>query len=836
MGDGLRMGGRAVSRLREHLADQLAKKVQTHGLVVWDDAEGEYADVAAAIVPDGVRFEAFGGSWYELRRRIEDALATEQPPQLIVYGPAPPPDDPLAESRAAGAQFTRKLGTLVRQAMAGELTETRIAEIASKARTLTEAERAIAGNGDVDVRLISLLGNSDAIRMLTAVLGGAADEAIDTAAAWPSIAELCRDSVGASVEGTGDELRDALFRHLLLCDIAAALSDDLPDAIASAWQRPSAPQHRRAVDVLERLRSTREGMVVYRALADRADDALSLGEAMPWRPGLESVVGTEAVEWVVLGHTVRSVDAGDFDAAREVAERRLTLNGLGADATTGWGAQWRAVRAIARLRLEIERTPIPASGAGLLSWYVETGWQVDRAHRRLELARTELGAFGELEDGLITARGAYDAWLDALLMRFTSATDSGALDTGQLVRQGEVHDRFVPVAAVARTAYVWVDALRFELGTELVEALRTVAEEVTLHAAVAAAPTITPVGMANLLPDAASALRVGLDGDRILVTVGATEVKDVAGRRDLLRARHGTIADLDLNDASQKGEKALARAIDDAGLVLLRSQEVDAVGESGLLSVAWSHFETVTNLLASVVARLAQAGVERVVISADHGFIALGQDVGSQRVVDPPAGAAGTVKRRVFIGRGGVPNPATVRVPLAACGVSSDLDVVVPRGLAVFRAGGGRQFFHGGLSPQELVVPVIVVQLAKSPEPQKLEVDVHVAGDRITSGAFAATLNFSGNLFTDQLTVRVVAAESVGRPVARVVSGDGYDADSGTITVSNQSPSVLSFQVTANLSRGSKVEIEVLDARTGRKLTASRVTVAAAIVVEESLD
>src|SRR5262249_278349 len=163
-----------------------------------------------------------------------------------------------------------------------------------------------------------------------------------------------------------------------------------------------------------------------------------------------------------------------------------------------------------------------------------------------------------------------DAWLDALLTRFTSATDSGALDSGQLVRQGEIHDQFVAAAGPARTAYVWVDALRFELGAKLVGALRLVAEEVTLPPPLPPAP---PVGMAHLLPDGASALRVGLDGDRIAVSIGSTEVKDVAGRRDLLRARHGTVADLDLNDASQKGEKALARAIGDAGLVLLRSQE-----------------------------------------------------------------------------------------------------------------------------------------------------------------------------------------------------------------------------------------------------------------------
>ena len=113
-----------MSQLRALLRDQLAKKVQAHGLVIWEDDQGEYRDVAASVVPDGVRFEVFDGSWYELRRRLEDALAGEQPPPLVVYGPGPPPDDPLAETRVAGAEFTRRLPTLVRQALDGQRSRT----------------------------------------------------------------------------------------------------------------------------------------------------------------------------------------------------------------------------------------------------------------------------------------------------------------------------------------------------------------------------------------------------------------------------------------------------------------------------------------------------------------------------------------------------------------------------------------------------------------------------------------------------------------------------------------------------------------------------------------
>ena len=187
--------------------------------------------------------------------------------------------------------------------------------------------------------------------------------------------------------------------------------------------------------------------------------------------------------------------------------------------------------------------------------------------------------------------------------------------------------------------------------------------------------------------------------------MGGKSVRTVADRRDLLRARHGKVVDLDLNDASQKGERALGNAIGDADLVLIRSQEVDAAGESGLLSVAWTHFQSVINLLASVIARLAQCGIDRLVISADHGFIALSQDLDTHRLVDAPKGATGTTKRRVFIGRGGTTNEATVRVPLASCGITGDLDLIVPRGLAVFRAGGTSSSSTAACHPRSWLCP-----------------------------------------------------------------------------------------------------------------------------------
>jgi hypothetical protein len=203
----------------------------------------------------------------------------------------------------------------------------------------------------------------------------------------------------------------------------------------------------------------------------------------------------------------------------------------------------------------------------------------------------------------------------------------------------------------------------------------------------------------------------------------------VADRVARLRAgRGGKVLDRTLDAVARQGEKELKRAFGDADLLLVRSQELDSAGESGMLNAAWSQFNAVLEMLRNLVARLGQAGVRRIVITADHGFVTLSRGLGPDRAIDPPTGGTGDLHRRGWVGKGASATPSTLRTPLASTGVPSDLDLIVPRGLAVFRAGGSKQFFHGGLSPQELLIPVIVVETEPAWEPKELQVEVIVAG------------------------------------------------------------------------------------------------------------
>ena len=81
----------------------------------------------------------------------------------------------------------------------------------------------------------------------------------------------------------------------------------------------------------------------------------------------------------------------------------------------------------------------------------------------------------------------------------------------------------------ARTAYFLVDAMRFEMGMELAQQLDG-AEDLTVRPAIAALPTITPVGMAALLPGASAGFSVVESKDNLAADVEGSVVVTSAQR------------------------------------------------------------------------------------------------------------------------------------------------------------------------------------------------------------------------------------------------------------------------------------------------------------------
>ena len=121
-----------------------------------------------------------------------------------------------------------------------------------------------------------------------------------------------------------------------------------------------------------------------------------------------------------------------------------------------------------------------------------------------------------------------------------------------------------------------VDALRYELGVAL-EKLLSEDGPVELHAAYAQLPTITPVGMASLLPEARSNLALTLEGGSLSPKLAGAPVGNVRQRMDVLAKRFGDrFFEMLLNDFV-RGKPKIAETVD---LLVLRSTEIDTQLES----------------------------------------------------------------------------------------------------------------------------------------------------------------------------------------------------------------------------------------------------------------
>jgi hypothetical protein len=146
-----------------------------------------------------------------------------------------------------------------------------------------------------------------------------------------------------------------------------------------------------------------------------------------------------------------------------------------------------------------------------------------------------------------------------------------------------------------------------------------------------------------------------------------------------------------------------------AELILVTSQEIDELCEADNIAQARSQMDGVLAHLRRGVRILNEHGVKTIIIAADHGHL-FADEISEDMKIDAPGGKTEDLHRRVWIGIGGTAEPSYLRTSLSSLGIESEFDIATPWTFACFKSkGGARAYFHGGLSPQELIVPVVAL-------------------------------------------------------------------------------------------------------------------------------
>ncbi|MBC7170950.1 MAG: PglZ domain-containing protein, partial [Polyangiaceae bacterium] len=233
---------------------------------------------------------------------------------------------------------------------------------------------------------------------------------------------------------------------------------------------------------------------------------------------------------------------------------------------------------------------------------------------------------------------------------------------------------------------------------------------VTLRARLAELPTETSIGMNAIAPvERGGRLRAvvknggiaGFAAGEFAVTDPTSRVRAIAER-----SARGEALDLELGEFQELSVTQLKRRMSQkAGLVVVRSLELDKAGETGM---HLGTFEHTLSLLKSALSLLHQAGVEQFVITSDHGFLL--QD-GTVENVAFGAHMGVPERRHAFLKQpSGMPDVLEVRLSDLEYDAPEDHYLVFRPDTAVWQTKAKvPPFVHGGNSLQERVVPVLLL-------------------------------------------------------------------------------------------------------------------------------
>jgi len=794
--------------IKEFVRDQvlLPRLQQTSVLVVYDPAQ-RYRDLCLELAASNRQVLDAGESSIESRAGAMAALQEMGKPNtklegLLVYVPVRPPltdedrqRDPFAVYTACGAVFPNGDGdeylSLCLRARADHATEIR--RVFNDNPNPSFAVIDAVGGGAGWPNLQALLGVESARDILFALLIPSEQQqtALKGQDAWVVEATtLLHSTLNLKLMTRGKSwgaIADELWRFLLFSEFVFDLPGDLPGTLVDVPH--AGPEARPLIeDLCDRLRNDQRTQALYIGRAEAIEKELSL-------PAVCNVIEDLGVR-DTFPFEERSLFREAVDALKRDNVDRLR-RALGRHTHSVWVGrgenqiQWMLLEAAASLIeacSDAERQ-LPAHGRdlnALIDFYVSSLREVDRLQREFEHAAGDyFDVDGHMTDVTARARTAYRRLADAVQGAFLRQIEKSGWPPSGRLANADVFDKLVAPKlqeSGRRVALLLIDALRYELGVELQKQLADEGQ-VELQAAFVALPSVTLVGMASLLPGAGQDLRLVRKDDKMAPMLGEQPVTNVAQRMEVLRKRYGErFAEIALTDFVRH-KVDLPNTVE---LLVIRSNEMDSDFESNP-EAAPSQVRRTLQQVGGALHKLRDLHFQDALVVTDHGFY-LNTSSGPGDVCMKPAGAWLSVHERMLLGDG-VGDAANVTLPAATLGIRGEWSqVAVPRAMVAYR--DGQTYFHGGLSLQEALAPVIAVRLAAvedyAGQRPTVTLSYKRGAKRVTTRLPMVEITVgSGDLFSMGSTIEILleAHDKKGRVVGEAKAGGPINPATQTLTV-----------------------------------------------------
>lgn len=317
------------------------------------------------------------------------------------------------------------------------------------------------------------------------------------------------------------------------------------------------------------------------------------------------------------------------------------------------------------------------------------------------------------------------------------------------------------------------DALRYEVAAELNEALlRETKGKATLSAMQSVLPSVTKYGMAALLPH--RSYELAEDGK---VYCDGLSTEGTANREKILQAREKASAATTYKTLLGLKQAEKRDLIAGKNVVYIYHNSIDITGEAmvtedKVFDACMTAIEELKNLVRVITNELNGTNI---LITSDHGFLySHGQlKVRDKAEKDYVSGVLLETDRRYIIAGKGSKGQHLLEIPLRE--YHCDYMLMVPQDNIRFKAGGGMNYVHGGVSLQEMMVPVITFKNMRTTSKNFVEAS-KVKLELISSGRKVSNSVFSLNFYQKEAVGGKVGAcvysvfftDAAGRPISDV--------------------------------------------------------------------
>lgn len=282
-------------------------------------------------------------------------------------------------------------------------------------------------------------------------------------------------------------------------------------------------------------------------------------------------------------------------------------------------------------------------------------------------------------------------------------TDNLIADTG-LKRQEDFYRNYLkPYEGKNRVIVIISDAFRYECAKELMERLE-MDEKCTpkLGCMISSLPSITPVGMASLLPH--EEMKVD---EKLNVTVDGQTCGDLVSRDKILKLQNENNVALAFDDLINANQSRLRELLQGKNIIYIYHNQIDARGdkpasENEVFRACKEGIEEIHRLVHRLTMYLS---APKFFITADHGFLYKRDKLQEYDKVSYDKEICTYKNKRFLITKQRMADPG---MRSRAMSYLKNSYVTTPIGADIFKvAGRGQNYVHGGSSMQEMLIPVI---------------------------------------------------------------------------------------------------------------------------------